>query len=145
VTRCAQPAETLRHRARRRRRSCSSSEGVRSDPSERDAFVAGRIEAMRNSRAEQGCIEYVIAADTVGSGRAVLFERWESQADLDAHLARPRQAPPSDARRHADGRVDPCLRRDGRTPAVVIRSRADQPTASSGGCAPAREDGTWDR
>ncbi len=67
------------------------------DPSERDAFVAGRVEAMRNSRTEQGCIEYVIAADPVDPGRAVLFERWESQADLDAHLARPRPAPSSDA------------------------------------------------
>ena len=67
------------------------------DPSERDAFVAGRIEAMRASRDEHGCIEYVIAADPADPGRAVLFERWESQADLDAHLARPRQAPPSDA------------------------------------------------
>ena len=31
------------------------------DPSERDAFVAQRVEAMRRSRAEHGCIEYVIA------------------------------------------------------------------------------------
>jgi quinol monooxygenase YgiN len=66
------------------------------DPSERDAFVAQRIEAMRTSRAEHGCIEYVIAADPVDPGRAVLYERWESQADLDAHGARMRQAPRSD-------------------------------------------------
>jgi quinol monooxygenase YgiN len=63
------------------------------DPGERDAFVAQRIEAMRRSRAEHGCIEYVIAADPVEPGRAVLFERWESQADLDAHGARMREAP----------------------------------------------------
>jgi quinol monooxygenase YgiN len=67
------------------------------DPSERDAFVAGRVEAMVRSRAEKGCIEYVIAADPVDPGRAVLFERWESQADLDAHAAAARQAPKSDA------------------------------------------------
>jgi quinol monooxygenase YgiN len=67
------------------------------DPSERDAFVAGRVEAMVRSRAERGCIEYVIAADPVDPGRAVLFERWESQADLDAHAAAARQAPKSDA------------------------------------------------
>jgi quinol monooxygenase YgiN len=67
------------------------------DPSERDAFVAGRIEAMRRSRAEHGCIEYVIAGDPVDPGRAVLYERWESQADLDAHAAAARQAPKSDA------------------------------------------------
>ena len=66
------------------------------DPAERDAFVAQRIEAMKTSRAEHGCIEYVIAADPVDPGRAVLYERWESQADLDAHGARMRQAPPPD-------------------------------------------------
>lgn len=63
------------------------------DPEERDAFVADRIEAMRRSRAERGCIEYVIASDPVDPGRAILYERWESQADLDAHAAAARQAP----------------------------------------------------
>lgn len=67
------------------------------DPSERDAFVAARVDAMRRSRAERGCIEYVIAADPVDPGRAVLLERWESQADLDAHAAAARKAPKSDA------------------------------------------------
>ena len=67
------------------------------DPAERDAFVAGRVDAMVRSRAERGCIEYVIAADPVDPGRAILFERWESQADLDAHAAAARQAPKSDA------------------------------------------------
>jgi quinol monooxygenase YgiN len=66
------------------------------EPGERDAFVASRIDGMRRSRAEPGCIEYVIAPDPVDPGRAVLFERWETQADLDAHLAAAKQAPPSD-------------------------------------------------
>ena len=57
------------------------------EPGERDAFVAERAEVMRRSRAEQGCIEYVMAADPLEPGRVVLFERWASQADLDAHLA----------------------------------------------------------
>jgi quinol monooxygenase YgiN len=65
------------------------------EPSDRDAFVAQRVDAMRRSRAETGCIEYVIAADPVEPGRVVLFERWESQADLDAHGARMREAPQS--------------------------------------------------
>ena len=63
------------------------------DPSERDAFVASRVDGMRRSRAERGCIEYVVAADPVDPGRVVLFERWETQADLDAHLAAARGAP----------------------------------------------------
>lgn len=66
------------------------------DPSERDAFVAGHADAMRRSRSEPGCIEYVIAADPIEPGRAVLFERWASQADLDAHLAGLSSAPKSD-------------------------------------------------
>jgi quinol monooxygenase YgiN len=64
------------------------------DPAQRDAFVAARADSVRTSRAEPGCLEYVIAADPVDPGRAVLFERWASQVDLDAHLARLRQAPP---------------------------------------------------
>jgi hypothetical protein len=51
---------------------------------------------MVRSRAERGCIEYVIAADPVDPGRAVLFERWETQADLDAHGAAMRNAPKPD-------------------------------------------------
>jgi quinol monooxygenase YgiN len=68
------------------------------DPSDRDAFVAGRVDGMRRSRAEPGCIEYVLAPDPVDPGRVVLFERWESQSDLDAHLAgaRKRAAEPSE-------------------------------------------------
>ncbi len=67
------------------------------DPSARAAFLAERVDAMVRSRAEPGCIDYVIAADPVDPGRAVLFERWESQADLDAHAAASRQRPRSDA------------------------------------------------
>ena len=62
------------------------------DPEERDAFVAERVASIRRSRSEQGCIEYVIAADPADPRRAVLFERWASQADLDAHLGRSGQA-----------------------------------------------------
>ncbi len=57
------------------------------DPGQRDAYLASRLELMRVSRAEQGCIEYTFAADPLDPGRVVLFEKWESQEDLDAHLA----------------------------------------------------------
>jgi quinol monooxygenase YgiN len=66
------------------------------DPAERDAFITERSEVILRSRAEHGCIEYVIAADPVDPGRAVLFERWASQADLDVHLAALASAPKSD-------------------------------------------------
>ena len=63
------------------------------DPAERDAFIAARQDSMRASRREAGCLEYTFAADPVEPGRVILFERWESQEALDAHLAGIRQAP----------------------------------------------------
>ena len=66
------------------------------DPDARDAFVAERAQVMRRSRAEQGCIEYVMAADPLEPGRVVLFERWATQADLDAHLGAMGSAPASE-------------------------------------------------
>lgn len=64
------------------------------DPAQRDRFLAGRIEGMRRSRGEPGCIEYTFSADPLDPGRVVLFERWESQDHLDAHLAAMASAPP---------------------------------------------------
>ena len=63
-------------------------------PNERESFLASRVDMMRASRAEAGCLEYTFAADPLEPGRVVLFERWESQADLDAHLAAMRANPP---------------------------------------------------
>jgi hypothetical protein len=50
---------------------------------------------MRASRAEAGCLEYTFGADPIDPSRVVLFERWESQAALDAHIAALRSGPPS--------------------------------------------------
>ena len=62
------------------------------DPGQRDAFLAERHERIRSSRAEAGCLEYTFAADPLQADRVVLFERWESQSHLDAHLAGPSPA-----------------------------------------------------
>jgi quinol monooxygenase YgiN len=62
------------------------------DPNERDRFVETRVEAMRSSRQEEGCLEYVIAADPLDPERAVLSERWESMDHLQQHLAQQRNA-----------------------------------------------------
>jgi quinol monooxygenase YgiN len=59
------------------------------DPEQRDAFVAGRFDRMRTSRAEQGCLEYTFSAHPLDPGRVLLYERWANQEDLDAHLALP--------------------------------------------------------
>jgi quinol monooxygenase YgiN len=63
------------------------------DPELRDAFIEGRGDMMRTSRAEPGCIEYTFCADPLDPSRVVLFEKWEDQAALDAHIAAQRAAP----------------------------------------------------
>ena len=57
------------------------------EPARREEFLAGRVEGMRASRAEPGCLEYTLSADPVDPNRVVLFERWASQEALDEHLA----------------------------------------------------------
>jgi quinol monooxygenase YgiN len=59
----------------------------RIDPADRDAYLAQSVDAMKGSRAEKGCLEYVFAADPVESDRVVLSERWASMDDLNEHLA----------------------------------------------------------
>jgi quinol monooxygenase YgiN len=53
----------------------------------REEFLAGRLDAMRKSRAEPGCLDYTLSADPIDPGRVVLFERWVDQEALDAHLS----------------------------------------------------------
>ena len=63
------------------------------DPELRDTFIDSRGEMMRVSRSEPGCIEYTFCADPLDPSRVVLFEKWEDQAALDAHIAAQRAAP----------------------------------------------------
>jgi quinol monooxygenase YgiN len=62
------------------------------DPNERERFVEASVEAMRSSREEEGCLEYVIAADPLDPERAVLSERWESMDHLQQHLSQSKSA-----------------------------------------------------
>src|SRR5690348_11425674 len=67
------------------------------DPARRDEYLAAAEQNMRDSRAEAGCIDYVLSADPLEPGRVYLFERWESKEHLAPHLARlsaPRPAEP---------------------------------------------------
>jgi quinol monooxygenase YgiN len=65
------------------------------DPADRAAFVAGRVEAMKATRAEPGCLAYAMCADPVDASRVILFERWADQAAFDAHMAVVADAPRS--------------------------------------------------
>jgi quinol monooxygenase YgiN len=56
-------------------------------PKDRDAFLEGRVDSMIQARAEKGCLTYTLMADPLEDGTIRLFECWESQADLDAHIA----------------------------------------------------------
>lgn len=55
-------------------------------PEDRDQFIERSIGGMRSSRREDGCLEYVLAADPLDPGRVVISERWESREHLDRHL-----------------------------------------------------------
>ena len=57
----------------------------RFDPSERERFLAQSAGNMEASRADKGCLEYVLAADPLDPGRVILSERWESAEDLTEH------------------------------------------------------------
>ncbi|MEV6636947.1 putative quinol monooxygenase [Actinoplanes sp. NPDC051470] len=67
------------------------------DPAHRDALLEGLAPALRRTRTAPGCLDYVVAADPIESGRVNIFERWESEADLNAHLSGNAQTAPSTA------------------------------------------------
>jgi quinol monooxygenase YgiN len=62
------------------------------DRTERDRFVETSMDAMRFSRQEEGCLEYVMAADPIDPERVVLSERWDSMDHLQQHLAQQENA-----------------------------------------------------
>ena len=63
------------------------------DPADRDEFLAGRVDSIRTTRTEGGCLEYVMSADPVDPTRVMLFERWADQAAFDAHMEVIKTAP----------------------------------------------------
>jgi quinol monooxygenase YgiN len=65
--------------------------------SQRDAFIAEHIDDIKTSQAEDGCVEYVMSADPIESGRVRVFEMWESEAQHDAHVKRMTAPRPDDA------------------------------------------------
>jgi quinol monooxygenase YgiN len=92
------------------------------DPADRDAFVAQSEENMRIARDEQGCLEYVIAADPIDPGRAILSERWESMDDLNEHLsAFTRRLQEAGATASASASVQPVAREISFYEATLVR------------------------
>ena len=58
-------------------------------PQKRYAALEAGCPHMEATRAQKGCLDYVWSADLLVPGRIYVFERWESQEDLAAHLSGP--------------------------------------------------------
>jgi hypothetical protein len=56
------------------------------EPGKRDEFLQGREASIKRTRSEHGCIEYGFAADSLDPDVVRVFERWETEEDLAAHL-----------------------------------------------------------
>ena len=54
------------------------------DPRHREDYLTGCIEVVRQARRRPGCLDYALSADVVEPGRVNIFERWDSQAAVEA-------------------------------------------------------------
>jgi quinol monooxygenase YgiN len=54
------------------------------DPQQRDDYLSGCVEVVRQARRTAGCLDFALSADAVDPGRVNVFERWESQAAVEA-------------------------------------------------------------
>ncbi|MCU1352337.1 MAG: antibiotic biosynthesis monooxygenase [Acidimicrobiales bacterium] len=61
-------------------------------PERRDAATEAINAVAEKTRAEEANLEYRFGFDTSDANRVNVFERWESQAGLDAHVASPHLA-----------------------------------------------------
>ena len=64
------------------------------DAADRERFLRSKAGQTATTRDEPGCIEYAFAADGVDPTRVRLIERWETMADLGAHVERIRRPHP---------------------------------------------------
>jgi quinol monooxygenase YgiN len=64
------------------------------EPGDRSRFLDEKSSQVTATRAEAGCLDYTFAADSGDPGRVRLVEKWESMADLEAHVAGLATAPP---------------------------------------------------
>ncbi len=54
------------------------------DPEQREDYLSGSVEVVRQARRTAGCLDFALSADLIEPGRVNIFERWESQAAVDA-------------------------------------------------------------
>ena len=53
------------------------------EPSQRDSYLTECLSVVEQARRAAGCLDFSISADLVDPGRINVFERWESQADVE--------------------------------------------------------------
>jgi quinol monooxygenase YgiN len=54
------------------------------EPRQRDSYLTECRDVVRQARQTPGCLDYAISADLLDPSRIDVFERWESQAAVDA-------------------------------------------------------------
>lgn len=54
------------------------------DPDQRDNYLTGCVDVVRRAREAPGCLDFSLSADLLDPGRINIFERWESQAAVEA-------------------------------------------------------------
>lgn len=54
------------------------------DPEQRDDYLAGCVEVVRQARRAPGCLDFSLSADLLEPGRVNIYERWESRATVEA-------------------------------------------------------------
>ena len=66
---------------------------IRTDPAERDDYVAGCGAVIELARSAPGCVDFHIAADPIEPDRINVFEQWESATAVEAFRG---SGPPAD-------------------------------------------------
>ena len=56
---------------------------LRLEAEDRDRYLAAVADVARQARTAKGCLDFVQAADPIDAERINIFERWESDADLE--------------------------------------------------------------
>lgn len=54
------------------------------DPQQRESYLAGCVSVVELARHTSGCLDFAITPDLVDAGRINIFERWGSQAAVEA-------------------------------------------------------------
>ncbi|MFI6294600.1 putative quinol monooxygenase [Nonomuraea sp. NPDC050790] len=54
------------------------------EPRQRESYLAGCADVVRQAREAPGCLDFALTADLLDPGRVNVYERWESVAAVEA-------------------------------------------------------------